>query len=411
MRERDLQDYLFANPEVLFPGKKIQEKAREYYIHGKRIDLLFLVEGFRYIVELKSIPVARDHIGQVIEYYGLMKEYLKKEKIKMILVSPSIPKWRSLFLEELGIRCVEITEIPQTAKEENNIAKESVKKSSQLNRIIEYKNNVDKNDRFGFVDFEPHISDKKMGLVNKIVEDSLVILRSAFQEYEIIPYKISRPVSLDFDYEYHKPTNDGLDEFTTGNAWWAFRFGFDTEMPPNDVPNISIIFNTSGLDITIDAEIMSSQKVMLSTIQDKKDEFNNLIKNYTNIWFKSYLKYEHQPRAYHWILTDLISPEKLNAETILNIYNEHSIKFDIERNKWVQCIKDRNKLLTENQKNHLDNANKKLNFAMRLARRLQKKDEIWNLSYEQQKKYINAEIINLKPLLDFFINKYADDKR
>jgi len=81
MRERDLQDYLFNNPKVLFPGKNIQEKTREYYIHGKRIDLLFVVDGFRYIVETKAVPIAREHIGQVVEYYGLMKEYLKETNL------------------------------------------------------------------------------------------------------------------------------------------------------------------------------------------------------------------------------------------------------------------------------------------------------------------------------------------
>ena len=112
MRESDIQDYLFMNPEVLFPGKNVQEKAREYLIHGKRIDLLFVVDDLRYIVEIKAVPIARDHIGQIVEYYGLMKEYLKETNLRMILVSPSIPKWRSVFLEELGIQCFEIKKIP-----------------------------------------------------------------------------------------------------------------------------------------------------------------------------------------------------------------------------------------------------------------------------------------------------------
>jgi len=68
MREKDMQDYLYDHPEVLFPDQIIQEKAREYAIHGRRIDLLFAVDGVRYIVELKAIPLQRDHIGQAVEY-------------------------------------------------------------------------------------------------------------------------------------------------------------------------------------------------------------------------------------------------------------------------------------------------------------------------------------------------------
>jgi RecB family endonuclease NucS len=43
MLERDLQDYLFSHPEVLFPGLQVTEKQREYSIDGKRIDLLFQI--------------------------------------------------------------------------------------------------------------------------------------------------------------------------------------------------------------------------------------------------------------------------------------------------------------------------------------------------------------------------------
>src|SRR5713101_6348401 len=102
MRERDMQDYLYEHPEVLFPGRRVQEKAREYSIHGKRIDLLFVVDGMRHIVELKAIPLARDHIGQVVEYYGLMKSYLNEANLRMILVAPSVQEWRAKYLEELG---------------------------------------------------------------------------------------------------------------------------------------------------------------------------------------------------------------------------------------------------------------------------------------------------------------------
>jgi len=107
MKEKDIQNYLFENPEYLFPKKIIQEKAKEYLIKGKRIDLLFRVDGIRYIVEIKKAAIRREDIGQILEYYGLMKTYLKESNLKLILVAPYWNKWQITYLEELGIRCVE----------------------------------------------------------------------------------------------------------------------------------------------------------------------------------------------------------------------------------------------------------------------------------------------------------------
>ena len=61
MREQNLQNYIYSNPNILFPGKSIQKKSKEYNIQGKRIDLLFVVDNIRYFVELKAVPINRDH--------------------------------------------------------------------------------------------------------------------------------------------------------------------------------------------------------------------------------------------------------------------------------------------------------------------------------------------------------------
>nr|MDA3861029.1 endonuclease NucS [Melioribacteraceae bacterium] len=162
MRERDLQDYLYNNPEILFPGKNIQEKTKEYYIKGKRIDLLFVIDGRRYIVELKAIPLEREHIGQVVEYYGLMKEYLNETNLKMILVAQSIPRWRSIFLEELGIQCVEINDIPESSSGEYIITKKVIANPKQLDKLNEYEQSIGPNEGFVNDDFEPVITSRKL---------------------------------------------------------------------------------------------------------------------------------------------------------------------------------------------------------------------------------------------------------
>jgi hypothetical protein len=107
MLERDLQDYLFENPDVLFPDQVIQRKRREVSVGGRRIDLLFEVDGVQYIIELKRDTIRREDIGQVFEYYGLMRQSNETAHFKMILVAPSIPEYRRIPLEEFGIRCVE----------------------------------------------------------------------------------------------------------------------------------------------------------------------------------------------------------------------------------------------------------------------------------------------------------------
>jgi len=117
MSERDLQDYLFENTDILFPNQVINSKRREVFIEGRRIDLLFEVDGIHYIVELKKDTIKRETIGQIFEYYALMRMSASTARFKMILVAPMIPLFRRLPLEEFGIRCVEIQHPPITIEE------------------------------------------------------------------------------------------------------------------------------------------------------------------------------------------------------------------------------------------------------------------------------------------------------
>jgi len=95
---------------VLFPGQHVTDKQREFCVEGKRIDLLFHIDTIRHIVELKAVPLTREHVGQIAEYYGLMRTRYRDGEFKLTLVAPSIPTYRSTLLEEIGIRCVEVPE-------------------------------------------------------------------------------------------------------------------------------------------------------------------------------------------------------------------------------------------------------------------------------------------------------------
>lgn len=107
MLEKDIQKHIYDNPSLLFPGKLIQEKAMEFSVQGKRIDLLFVVDGQHHIVELKRTMLNREHIGQVVEYYCRLKDYLEEPDLKMILATAGAPSW-ARHLSDLGIRFVKL---------------------------------------------------------------------------------------------------------------------------------------------------------------------------------------------------------------------------------------------------------------------------------------------------------------
>jgi hypothetical protein len=403
MKEIDIQDYIYTNPEILFPIGKITEKAREYSIHGKRIDLLFVVDGVRYIVEVKNVPIQREHIGQVIEYYGLMRHYMQDNNLAMVLVSSSIPPWRAAYLEELGIRCVEIPSVPTTEHERKRIQKESSTYSKKAKYKTEAEFAFGNEARVSYEDITDPTSRKGMAFAHQMLRDSLEPVRKSFGEYDVVPFSVARPTSLDFDMEYDPARNHGIKEFTRGGIWWAYRFGFSEDLPPNDVPNISIIVNTTGLDVTLNAELQPSQKIMVGRIREFTSEFDRLLADHGRLWLKTYLKLEHQPRFYHWILADLMEPGEFDGAAILRLRLEHENRFEEERERWIRNIIAENKELTKALIHHLETRNKRLNLAIRLVEPFQKKAAFWSLPIGAQVTEIVGAVQRLKPLLDFFV--------
>jgi hypothetical protein len=408
MKESDIQDYLYHNPEILFPSGTISEKAREYNIHGKRIDLLFVVDGIRYIVEIKKVPIQKEHIGQVVEYYGLMKHYMKETNLAMILVSPSIPEWRAAYLEELGIRCVEIPEVPTVDIERNRIQKESRIYSRKVKQKADIESALVAGEKFSFEDITRTVNSKGLAFANLMLRDSLEPIRTYFSEYEVFPFGIKWATSNDFDLEHYPGQEYGTNEFTRGGTWWAYRFGFSEDLSKNDVPNVSIIANTTGLDVTLNAELQSSQKVLLRRIHADVSKFDKLLANHGRLWLKTYLKFEHQPRFYHWILADMRPPGEFDGKAILDIRREHEEAFIRERERWINIIKTRNKELTEGQNRQLEARNKRLNLAIRLVEPFEKSGVFWSLPYEGQLIEIVKRVQQMKPLVDFFVMKNCD---
>jgi hypothetical protein len=403
MKERHIQDYLYAHPEVLFPSGTITEKASEYSIHGKRIDLLFAVDGVRYIVEIKNAPIQREHIGQIIEYYGLMRNYMKDANLAMILVSSSIPPWRATFLEELGIRCVEIPSVPTTEEERKSIQKDSRAYGKKAKRKAEVGSVLPDVGVVSYEDIAGPASPKRMAFAQRMLRNTLEPIRKSFNEYDVVPFRITRLPTLDFDLEYDPAREHGTEEFIRGGIWWAYRFGFSEDLPPNDVPNISIVANRTGLDVTLNAELLPSQKVMLGRIRESTPNFHRLLAEHGGLWLKNYLKFEHQPRFYHWILTDFVPPGEFDGEDILRLRREHENTFMKDRERWVRYIIAENKELTGPLIHHLETRNTRLNLAIRLVEPFQKSAAFWSLPYESQVREITGAVQRMKPLLDFFV--------
>jgi len=403
MNERNIQDYLFASPEVLFPSGNVTEKAREYSIKGKRIDLLFVVDGIRYIVEIKNVPIQREHIGQVVEYYGLMRQYMKDANLAMILVSSSIPAWRAAYLEELGIRCVEIPSVPTTVEEVKRIQKEALTSNKRSKEKAQIEAVLGENDSIRFEDIAGSATPRGMAFAQRSLSESLESLRETYKGYDIIPFGIRRTGSHDYDLEHNTALNYGTEEFRQGGVWWAYRFGFSEDLPKNDVPNISIIANSMSLDVVLNAELQPSQRVLLERIQGNLPGFDAVLAKHGDLWLKTYLKYEHQPRFYHWILADLKPPGAFDGKSIIEIREKHDKDFEIERKCWIDKVISGHKGITGPQINHLQSQNRKLNLAIRLVKPFGSDASLWKMSKELQLNELVNAVKCMRPIIDFFV--------
>lgn len=403
MREKELQDYLYEHPELLFPGRRVQEKTREYTIHGRRIDLLYVVDGVRYIVELKGVPLQRDHIGQIVEYYGLMKRYLSEANLRMILVSPSIPAWRGKYLEELGIRCVELPGIPEDSAKAGRVARISRESMRREESTLRTEAALIPGDRLTWDDAIAPANTRTSALARRFLRDSLETIRTRFAEYEIVPYGVTRGHVPDIDVQYDEATGSPTISFRAGGIWWAYRFGHSQKAPPNDIPNISVMAHGQGIEVTVNAELQPSQAVLRQRIRSDPEQLNRILRGHAGLALHLYLKYEHQPRFYHWIPTLRKAPGEFDAGTVLDAYDDHGKRFAEERAYWIDRIIRENINLTDRQRSHLERSNQSLNLATRFSSQFLEGDPFWGLPYEGQVKRIAEAAIRLKPLLDFLV--------
>lgn len=399
MLERDLQDYLYLNPEILFPGQRIEEKKREFFIEGRRIDLLFRVDGIVYIVELKRGSIQREHVGQIAEYYGLLRGVMKEQGIRMILAAPSIPQFRRVFLEELGIQCVEIPSIPAHPAELNKVRQEVVahQKAERVQSNLDA--SVPQDYCLTFEEASAPDSQITRVLAHRFLRDSLRAVKNAYPDYELKPLRMgpSQDVYCDSGEEEANP------RWHDGGAWWGYTFGHEEEMPKNDVPNVSVLMMPWGLDITVNAEIKASQQVMIQKIRRNPTQFDKLRTRHGELGLQTWLKLEHQPRFYHWIQKTRYESEYWDACGLLTHFDDCEKTYVQLRKSSLSWVTRTRPYLSENQRKRLEAANRNLNLAVRIVKTLGSEDQFWIRDYSYQTNAIEREVANLRPLIDFFL--------
>jgi hypothetical protein len=403
MRESILRDYLYDHPEVLFESTVVR-KSREFCIDGKFIDLLFEVENIHYIVELKRDTITREAVGQIVEYYGRLRQANPSRMYRMILVAPTIAKYRSIPLEEFGIRCVEVPfpELAQDSDEPLLRAASKIRLASAPNRETAFDEVApDSVASLSYNNFLPPTDKTSLRISHRLLHDAIPAIESSYPSFEIMPIRMTRTNSADI---ICIPSADHAQNlrFHRGGIWWAFAFGQSEQMAKNDTPNISVIAMPAGLDVTINAELRTSQKALIDRVKRDPAMFSKLVAQHGHLNLQMWLKLEHQPRFYYWAQLTSLPAEQLNAETLLSAYDNALIGYDGLRELWIAKIADNHLEISPKQMAHMTSQNRNLNLAIRLVKTLEKADPIWDQPYKQQCLNFDREYESLRPLIEFF---------
>ena len=109
MREKDIENLLARHPEEFFPGQGFRLTGQQIRLGTCYADVIFTDKHDRIvIVEIKRGLLTRDAAGQVMEYYGLLKQQQPEKIVELVLCANVVPPERREFLERAGIECKEL---------------------------------------------------------------------------------------------------------------------------------------------------------------------------------------------------------------------------------------------------------------------------------------------------------------
>ena len=120
MLEKDIENLIANYPEEFFPDKKLKLQGQQIRLGSYYADIIFKDDSDSLIViEVKRGVLSRDAIGQILDYYGVLREENPLKNINLILAANVIPKERTIFMSEklgIGFSEIAISKILEVAK-------------------------------------------------------------------------------------------------------------------------------------------------------------------------------------------------------------------------------------------------------------------------------------------------------
>ena len=109
MREKDIENLIAQHPEEFFPGQGLQLTGQQVRLGTCYADVIFTDKHNRVvIIEIKRGLLTREAAGQIMEYYGLLKQQQPEKIVELVLCANVVPPERREFLERAGIECKEL---------------------------------------------------------------------------------------------------------------------------------------------------------------------------------------------------------------------------------------------------------------------------------------------------------------
>jgi len=110
MLEKDIENLLAKYPHEFLHNYDLTLKGQQVKLGSYYADVVFEDgRGDMIIVEIKRGILRRDALGQIIEYYGLLRQKEPSKNIRLILVANVIPKEMTVFpSEKLEMEFVEV---------------------------------------------------------------------------------------------------------------------------------------------------------------------------------------------------------------------------------------------------------------------------------------------------------------
>lgn len=180
MLEKDIENLIALYPEEFFPHTGFRLMGQQVNLGKCFADIVFNDKHNRMIiVEVKRGILTRDASGQIIEYYGLLKQQNPDRFIELVLCANIIPSERKMFLENAGIECKELglSLISNIAKKYNykfldEIKKEGMKGFTQeLSKIMGEENSLKQNNKIWIFQANPNRYDIFNALLDPVLKE------------------------------------------------------------------------------------------------------------------------------------------------------------------------------------------------------------------------------------------------